>query len=327
MPFITLNGYTVPVESASPRKKFSRRGERTRSVKGQLRDGRRGRRRGWSLTTVCKEQEEGEAIENLVWGKAHVAHFFDGLNAETGLNPVTGWSGVSMSMSVGLGLETGYLILAGSASTPSIQYDAQIDDEWTILWHEGTGAWAGGALRDDGTGYLSGVQNNNAGSTATDVQISVSGGILTITNASASSVNLDQLVMLPWRASEAMMAFWTAVTADAFWGRAPVLAVAGDIIEEEKFYGFGQVNRAEFVQFAGASGWVNNGSRIEFELMESEETFRRGIVEPAAVVVADVPFEVGQWDNTPDPNISADFDSPSNLAEATFDNGWDGTPP
>jgi hypothetical protein len=298
MPFITLNGYTIPIANASPRKKFSRRGERIRSVKGQLRDGRRGRRRGWSLMTICVEQEEGEAIENLVWGKAHVAHFFDGLNAETGLNPAAGWSGISMNMSVGLGLETGYLVLAGSASSPSIQYDAQLDDEWTILGHEGTGAWTGGALRDDGIGYLAGVQDNNAGSTATDVQISISGGVLTVSNANVASVNLDQLVILPWKATEAMMAFWTAVTADAFWGRAPVLAVAGDVIQEEKIYAFGQVNNSEFLQFGSASGWVNNGARVDFELMETEETFRRGIVEPAAVVVADVPFDTG-WDGTP----------------------------
>lgn len=327
MAFLTVNGYTIPIASATPRKNFSRKGARGRSVKGQLRDGRRGRRRIWSMNTPPLEPLEGEAIENLIWGKAHVAHFFDGLNAETGLNPKPGFSGVSLSMSVGLGLETGYLEIAGSGSSPLIEYDAQLDDEWTILWHEGTGTWEGGALRDDGTGYLAGVQDNNAGSTSTDVQISVSGGVLSVSNANASTVNLDQLVVLPWRASVGMLAFWTGITSDALWGRAPVLAIGGDVIQEEKIYAYGQVSSANFVQFSASSAWVNNGVSVDFEILEAEETFRRGIVEPDSVVVADVPFEVGEWDNTPDPNISADFGTPSNLAEATFDNGWDGTPP
>lgn len=298
MSFLTVNGYTIPIASATPRRSFSRKGPRNRSVKGQLRDGRRGRRRVWGMNTVPLEADEGEAVENLVWGKAHVAHFFDGLNAETGLNPTPGYVGATLSMSVGLGLETGYLEVAGSGSSPLIEYDAQLDDEWTILWHEGTGAWEGGALRDDGTGYLAGVQDNNAGSTSTDVQISVSGGVLSVSNANASAVNLDQLVVLPWRASVGMLAFWTGITDEALWGRAPVLAIGGDIIQEEKIYCFGQVTSVNFVQFSASSGWQNDGVSLDFEILETEETFRRGIVEPDAVVVADVPFDTG-WDGTP----------------------------
>jgi hypothetical protein len=217
---------------------------------------------------------EALALTNLVWGTSHVVHFGDGLQAASGLNPVPGYSGVSWVPSAGLGGEDiGYIQLAGSASSPSLEYDAQLNDEWTILWHERDGGdWVGAGLTDSGTGYLNGVSNLFVGGASTDVQLSVAGGVAEFGNANASAIDVDQIVILPWRATAAQLAVWTAAQ-DVLWGPGPALLMSGDMFTEDCVYGYGRVTEVKRVQFSG----LNNGAEVSFEIDEIDPTYLRGV--------------------------------------------------
>jgi hypothetical protein len=292
MPFLKINGITVKVTNASPRLDVVRKGRRGRSYSGQMRDGRRGRRRTWSMKSPCLVHSEALALTNLIWGTSHVFHFYDGLQAASGLNPVPGYSGITWQPSAGLGGDDiGYIQIAGSASSPSLSYDAQINDEYTILWHERDGGdWIGAALNDVGTGYLNGSPNSFVGGASTDVQLSIAGGVVSFSNSNATAIDVDQIVILPWRATASQMATWTAISDDAVWGPGPALLMSGDMFTEDCVYGYGRVNEVKRIQFAS----INNGAEVSFEIDEVDETYLRGVF-PDCVPVAPAPTLTGAW--------------------------------
>lgn len=295
MPFLKINGITVKVTNASPRLDVVRKGRRGRSYSGQMRDGRRGRRRTWSMKSPCLIHSEALALTNLIWGTSHVFHFYDGLQAASGLNPVPGYSGITWQPSAGLGGDDiGYIQIAGSASSPSLSYDAQINDEYTILWHERDGGdWSGAALNDAGIGYLNGSFNSFVGGSSTDVQISIASGVVTFSNANATAIDVDQIVILPWRATASQMATWTAINDDAVWGPGPALLMSGDMFTEDCVYGYGRVNEVKRIQFAS----INNGAEVSFEIDEVDETYLRGVF-PDCVPVPPPTPETGAFATT-----------------------------
>ena len=84
MAFLEVNGITMPVANATARRSVSKKGDRSRSFRGVLRDGRRNIRRAWDIELVFTDHEEGEAFCQLISGHGHL---FDmqGPVASTGL--------------------------------------------------------------------------------------------------------------------------------------------------------------------------------------------------------------------------------------------------
>ena len=331
MPFLTINGYTVPVINGSPRRRIPTVGPRSRSFRGQIRDARRGARRMWDIEALFLDFDDAESLAHLVLGEGH--HFGwgtdGGLQASTGLMPEPGAGAVYLS-------DTNLVTFVGGAQGDIfLRYDAQlIDSDWTIAWVENVGGAKFAARRSDGAGFFDGSRDDSTGrlNGPSNFLVDVVDEVLTIgiNVPSATGQILHPLDALSWIASDGMIAEWGASISDvSSMAALPTVKISGDIIEEDQTLCVGQISGLDYIQKPTAVpgvGWVNNAKILKFSLIEVPKTWSPD-ASPVSDIVADTPFNTGEWDNTPNPNLSFDFDTPTNLAEATFNNGWDGTPP
>lgn len=71
MPFLRLNGFTIPVAAGSVTPRFLEIGERARSFAGGLLTDRRARKRIWGMTATPQKELDAKAIEGLIAGLGH----------------------------------------------------------------------------------------------------------------------------------------------------------------------------------------------------------------------------------------------------------------
>lgn len=229
---------------------------------------------------------EAEAFERLVQGEGHYFSFADGLQASTGLNPMPGYNAVVINFNNGLAGLPGYL---RGLILPNIEYDAQLGEEWTIIFRDGLGGGefvdTGAALRSDGFYVLNGGASSGTwypGSWPTTLEVDVVDGVLRL---SGTGSNVDDLVILPFRASESMMNALTEDSGgDPMWGPLPVHRITGDVIAEDHAFMVGEVTGVRFVQkpqeVSGnvSTMWVNNAKLVDFTLAEVPRAFVRADV-------------------------------------------------
>jgi hypothetical protein len=284
MAFLSPNGITIPVFDASPSRSLERKGSRRRSLRGEVHDLSRGSRRAWKMTAcfigVGHGYEDGDAFEHLVQGEGHYLGFANGLQASTGLQPMPGHAGITWNPANGFGGVPGYLDTTG---TVRLQYDAQLGDDWTVVCRDSSAAWAISGLAftdaggwDDTTERTSLADINSFSS----MNFEVVDGVLTISSGMGSG--LDDLVILPWRATGSMLQTWAAL-GTAEWGPLPVLRVTGDVIAEDHAFMVGEVNGVRYVGKGSVSGsvstaWVNNAKIVDFTLHEVPPSFVRSDV-------------------------------------------------
>lgn len=224
-------------------------------------------RREFSLSTTPVPLAASRALRNLIYGVAHVCYFSDGLQAASGLQPTPGWSGVTWDPGASIGTATGFITLSSTASL-AYQIDAT---EWTAIWIEG-GA-VSGALNSDGLGSIDGATDATAGTTGTDLNVSVASGEMEFTNATVGDITVQQIIMLPWVATQDMMNQWTSDISQFWWGPAPALYCQGDILPEQTVYFYGDVKSEEPVLSDSASL-----SSLKISLTEIDETYLRGML-------------------------------------------------
>lgn len=345
MPFLQLNGWTIPVAVVSSRKNWRQAGgSSSRTTRGALLDPKRNLRRIWEFQTIALEPQDAEGLVRLVSGEGHYFDFYDGLQASTGLQPSAAPPAGSRLYPASAGKNNS----AGLLSLPSSGFLFRVDPqtkEWTVILSRLAGSsWVTGALRDDGIGYENGAQSQTWGKQSSGgVYFLPSGGALEVWSAVAPG-SVDDLIVLPWRASVSQMAAWTASDAPRF-GPLPVLRAQGDMAEggrqEQDIFVVGEVISTEIAQMATQNGWVNNGRVVTFQIGEVDPVFsalrsyRQSEVSPAPVFSTSVSdsFEyAGGWPQTiqnPDyPSTFAGFDSPSDTTGAeSFETagGWPGT--
>ena len=283
MSFLNIQGWTVPVTNATPKRRLMKTGGgRSTSFRGMSRDPRRGVRRMWDVTACFLDFDEGDALIHLIQGEGHLVHFKDGLEASTGLMPDPGHELIVVdpdaSNSFGdLGAAT---VFQGVQGQCFLTYDAQLaDDCWTLVWWDVQGGWVPMTKRSDGAGWRAGVRDDTAGSPggSSDFFVEVQGGKVCwiIDNPSGGQV-VDDFTMLPWVAPESMILDWHAMSNP--FGPFPVLRVEGDIIEEDFAFCVGEVTGVDFIQKSTqvpGIGWVNNAKVVKFALMEVPEGFVR----------------------------------------------------
>lgn len=283
MAFLRVNGWTVPVFDASPVLSHERSGRRGRSFRGQARDARRHIRRSWRCRACFLDHGDAVALERLLLGEGHLIDFAHGVEASTSLMPGPGYSQV-LRLSPGSwgAYGKGFAHVATSVTGDVVTYDAQLGDDWTILvrrFDAATQQFIGHAQRSDGTAYVDGAVSSVFGLPATigglTFRFVVRGGVVALVKDGTSVDELfDDLVLLPWRATDGQLAAWTGrVSTVPKWGPMPTLRVDGDMIDPDggTRLAVGEVRETSVVQ--GLSrieglGWVNNARVVTFTLDE-----------------------------------------------------------
>lgn len=293
MAFLELNGITVPVTNATMRRKVERRGKRSRSFRGALRDSKRGLRRQWDLELCFPDYEEGEAFIKLFQGEGHFFDLAEGYEGSTSLYPVGGMQGLQLKPNVWGARGRGVGAVKGALSGPTtpdgfFRVNAQLGDDWTVLWAEKQSTngnlesshWDFFAKRSDGVGYFSGAREDRVGEPSvgwTLASVDVSDGELTMRNDFSTDFGIDDILILPWRAPESWMDAWTTISPMAPKLPAmPVLTARGDFVEEDYSYVVGDINGVDFIQKptqVQGIGWVNNAMLIRARLSEVDPAF------------------------------------------------------
>ena len=365
MAFLTINQVAIPVAESNASQVFTDKGSISESTVGAFVDGRVGTRKKFDIITTPMTMIEARGMLAIIEGMGHTVSLSGSADAITGLSVSPGGYQtyfesplIAPNSEVALvGIKEG-LTSSGVPTTSRgmFSFDAQFEDNrWSVLWYEYESSWIGCARTSQGVGYIDGVRNDHAGtcgtsdpSPATVFSVSSSRGVFKFTAANnslalgSSDAKISWIELIPEILSNQQLASMTTqVIAPISPSNVylpferPFVTVRGDILDvaslssaaNEMIACFGTVSRFEYTPCYIDGEYENNAVTISFSLVEFEEAYKNHIVPKVVPVFVDTPFEIGQWDNTPDPNISADFDSPSNLAEATFDNGWDGTPP
>lgn len=290
MTFLALNGIQIPVVDASPSRSIKRRGARGRGFRGEVHDGTRGSRRSWDMracfTDIADGFAEAEAFVNMLTLGGHRVTFGTGLQASTGLNPMPGASGMTWNSAVGYDGEPGYL---DTTATTLLQYDAQLGDDWSVLFREGgtSPLWLGGAtFNSAGRASYNGTSYDYVGfDQGNDHLMEVIDGVVTFTGTTTSTLN--DVVILPWVITDAIADLWSAgdpASGGPVWGPLPVLRVTGQVMAESFSYVLGDVTGETFLQkpqrVSGNIGgtWINNARVINFTLVEVPQTFVRSDV-------------------------------------------------
>lgn len=269
MPFLSLNGWTVPVADGQARTSNFKPGQRKRSARGRMRQSERYVRRTWLVETTVLTFEESEALMRLACGEGHFWDFADGLQASTSLTPLPGYSS-----SVRLNPQAWGAFGKGCAQLGVLRYDVQArDDEWCALWWQwnaSTLAWDGCALRSDGMGYLNGVRNDAVGGGNPP---NVTGGIFQF--AGTGGFNFDDLAFLPYKPSTSMLAAFT--TATGKFGPCPLVRVTGDMVAGATVFCVGEVEAVPFRQGAKPT-WQNNLRTVRIKLREMDPAYYLGVL-------------------------------------------------
>jgi hypothetical protein len=137
-------------------------------------------------------------------------------------------------------------------------------------------AWHGYAKVSSGVGYADGVRDDTIGEAASSsFQVSVAAGIVSLGTSTAGPGILDDLVVLPYAAPDALLAAWTAIGAPKF-GPCPTVHLTGDMLPGGDAWCVGEITDVRFIQkpnLLQGFGWVSNAKVISATFTEEEPAF------------------------------------------------------
>jgi len=273
-----INGWSLRIADASARQRSTRVGPRGRSYRRQMRDARRYTRKSWECDAVVADADEARTLEHVLLGEGHFFDFASGLDAQTGLGPLAGYQGLRLLPSTWGAFGRGALGFEAAAGGTLIRWDAQLETEWTIvvrIWDAARSLWVGHGIRDDGLGFINGVENGsfNAPGSATGLYFKVIDGVVEVVKDGAFAIVVDDLAILPYRACDSAMVSWTRpTTTTTKMGPCPAVRVRGDIFGAPTGAGFlamGNVTGVDIIgkpTKVGRFGWVNNSRIVRFAL-------------------------------------------------------------
>ena len=287
--FLRINGWTVKVLNASPRQSIKKAGARRRSFRGRLRTSEKNHRQSWVVEAVVKDNVDAEALINLLTTGGHFFDFKDGLQASTALQPRAGYppSGVRLQPTSWGDFGKGALTIATATTGVVLAIDAQLGDDWTIICRRvnpTTGIFEGVAQRSAGASYVNGSKSTTFGfrpsSGGEQFRFHVLDGVVEVVKeGTANAETIDDLVILPWLASDAQLAAWTSeASAITKFGPLPWVRVDGvmvgsrEIVCEPKFLDSDFVGKPH--ELPGV-GWTTNARIVRFALTMVEDSFSK----------------------------------------------------
>lgn len=271
MPFISINGFTVPVKVQTASRILTMRGERNRPRSGRNGDGRRQTKRKFQFTAACQNQQDGMNLARMLNGEGHYVSFNDGLQSTTSLAPQPGY--LAHMEFVDSWYKAGVVVRSGGTLT----YACQFDSEWTVLWRQKDSTtdnrWHAYARTSDGRQYKNGVEGVFIDATTPSVSVDAV-GIVTLRGATVGGVAADtryeELVMVPWEATPEMISQFHENAAP--FGQFPMVQARGDFFSSPLGIDApATVDGVEYVQastMSGRSGAFVNDIRFSNDLTE-----------------------------------------------------------
>lgn len=253
MPFLTLNGITVPVVEG--RRRQVNIGQDSRAFSGAYRLGRRAVRREWDFRTGPLSLDEAEAFRGLIAGDGHTLSFDTDAFTSRGLGATS-----TVPTNVGGKFGTAANLAGGGIAF----WDVFPGPRWTVFHFrfDSSGAgWEHFLFRDDGQRWFQGVgpSTKDGGSQLLD-------GETLVLIGSGTATSFDDAVVLPFR----VPASWVGQLYDWHssrpWSALPYLTAGGTFAPSEVQV-IGEVKESEFVEFVNAGARIV-GERFEFTLRE-----------------------------------------------------------
>ncbi|RJS14611.1 hypothetical protein DRW03_34605 [Corallococcus sp. H22C18031201] len=252
MPFLSLNGLSVPVVEA--RRKQVNIGSDSRAFGGAYRLGRRAVRQEWEFKTGPLPVPEAAALRGLISGDGHALSFDGDTYSSRGLGQ-GGGGGVVV-------LGGRYVNALRLPSATSATWGMQLGATWTTLHHRFDGAastWRHFVSRSDGLRWMDGAPSATGGG------LTVSSGSLTLLGA-VGLTDFDDVVALPFLVPDAWLEPLRAWHVARPWSALPYLSASGDFVGASVKV-LGEVRDGEFVEFVRAGVRVI-GERFDFTLRE-----------------------------------------------------------
>lgn len=297
MPFLTINGVTFAGAVGQQKRGMMKAGRRGRSFKGQLRSAEKFHRNTWDVTVPVRNPEEARAMAGMLNGLGHFFAFQDGLQASTGLNPLTGYQGDTgpgmriMAQAWGL-YGRGMLALPTANSGNALRYDVQFsDDEWTAIYFQRfDGYWLMVAGTSDGTTWVNSDDPDQVtdplgerrdgyiSSASSGFRITMIDGVAFIDTRADMPFPVSDFALLPYKMTSEMLKAVILPGAGKF-GPCPVLNVSGDIVDGESTFAVAQDVTQRFIQRMQQSNgkWRNAARGLQFKLIMTDDAFVRGV--------------------------------------------------
>lgn len=203
MAYLRIAGHIVTVGAPDGSRRQTFGGALGQSAKAYAVDGRRERRREIRDATRCLSRPDADSVANLIVGRGHSWTFDSDLYASTGLGPTPGHTA---HLAIDAGWNGGAVIVRSGGA---IAFAAQLDDAWTVLVKifDVDGLWHTYGITSDGRQWKDGVAGVYFGGTAPVVVAGGSAQLQAFTVAGAAAdMTFDDLVVLPWLASPAVIA-------------------------------------------------------------------------------------------------------------------------
>ena len=261
MPFLTINGVTVPVALGSASLSYAPvGGELERSPSGELAGGYSTTKREWRMSTTPIPASELDAWTGLIEGKGHSWPFDTGLYSARGRGTSSGTASI-----VGSGMRWG----AGCVSITtgsSVSWNPGLGAYWTLsFWSKdlGVGTWVHWVRRSDGAEWRNGVTVAPGTSVG---EVTVTSGQVVLFGADGSDFYIDDVVAMPFAAPDSWAAgFYTRHSASA-WTDLPRVLAGGDFCASS-IVSRGIVTGSKVIRYS-PSGSLTSGHVLEFSLRE-----------------------------------------------------------
>lgn len=241
MPFLTLNGITVPVVEG--RRRQVSIGSDSRSFGGAYRLGRRAVRQEWEFRTGPLSIADALALRSLVSGDGHTLSFDVDTYTSKGLAVFSGPGAVYSGAKFSNGFR--------QTITGNTNWAMQLGQSWTTLHHRydtGAASWRHFITRSDGLRWMQGSSSSNAGG------VSVGAGYFWL-GGQAGFTDFDDAVGLPFKVPDSWISEMFAWHSARAWSALPFLTAGGTFASAEVRV-LGEVKDGEFIEF------VQNGARV-----------------------------------------------------------------
>ena len=270
MSFVKIDGFPIGVIETPATRAGTRKGQRSRSARGQIRDPRRGQRATYSFATEPLTREEADAHEGWLLGRGHIWHFSDGLHAASQLGFDPGYSGIRLDpTTTGPTADfPGVATVIEATGRPFAAIDAQIEDDekWTV------GVTIDGETkfkRGDGFGFLEdGDKSTTFLEPGSGIDMSVrviDGRVFLISELSAPpAFELGLLAIWPFLIPDRWFGLWNANDA----GPRPILRCEGEAFREDPIWCVGDVLPQTQIEIEDGAAWDVAARSIRFRLTE-----------------------------------------------------------
>jgi hypothetical protein len=295
LPFLTLNGWTVPVLDKTPSAGIAYHGELGPRFSNRPSRVRTAIPRNWTFTAKFGRIDWADTLICLLEGRGHHFPFDrDAWSRPHSLGPDADPAAALPP--------TNYEIVNTLTATPKFGYsflrvkdgftviwDAELPDKWTVMvWRREAGVWHHYAVRNDGSVW----KNGSLIGTPAVPWLVVSNGTVALV-ASGADEDFDDLVILPTTAA------YEFIEANAAWAAAgnpfsdlPYINLQGDFLEQDSVEALGSHMRSKFVQRGLSIGWQNNEKKIEFTFEEREQPALKKIPKPLWLYAMDEKYQV-----------------------------------